>query len=98
MDLRPLNAVHYLPLWFLIFSLFLPRIALLMGWFEGLLLHFQLNGLVALLFAALLPRVLVLFLIFVDQGISVWFVIHLVVAVLVWGNFGSYRSRRQRDG
>ena len=98
MYLRPLTFVHYLPLWFMVLALFLPRLALLLGWFEGVLLHFQLNGVMALLFGVLLPRVLVLFLIFVDQGISLWFVIHLVVALLVWGNFGGYHSRRRRDG
>lgn len=96
MDLRPLTVVHLLPLWFLVFSLFLPRIALLLGWFEGLLLHFQLHGLVPLLFGIFLPRVLILFLIYVDQGISLWFVIHLVTALLVWGGSGGYHSRRRR--
>ena len=96
MDLRPLTVVHLLPLWFLVFSLFLPRIALLLGWFEGMLLHFQLHGLVPLLFGIFLPRVLILFLIYVDQGISLWFVIHLVTALLVWGGSGGYHSRRRR--
>ena len=96
MDLRPLTVVHLLPLWFLVFSLFLPRIALLLGWFEGMLLHFQLHGLIPLLFGIFLPRVLILFLIYVDQGISLWFVIHLVTALLVWGGSGGYHSRRRR--
>ena len=88
--------MHVLPLWFLVFALFLPRIALLVDWLLGGLMHFYLGVLVPLLFWALLPRVLVLFLIYVDQGLSLWFVIHLVVALLVWGGSGGYHTRRWR--
>ena len=35
MDLHVLLVVHALPLWFLVFSLFLPRIALLLLWLDG---------------------------------------------------------------
>ena len=54
-------VVHRLPFWFLVFSLFLPRIALLVAWFQGVLLPFHLQGIIPLLFWALLPRALVLF-------------------------------------
>jgi len=96
MSFQVLLVIHVLPLWFLVFSLFLPRIALLMLWLETALTPFHLHGLVPLVFAILLPRVLVLYLIYLDQGISLWFVIHLVAAVLVWGGSGSYHSRRWR--
>ena len=86
---------HRLPLWFLVFALFLPRIALALAWLEGMLLPFHLEGWIPLLFAILLPRVLVLYLIYVDQGISLWFLIHAVVAVLVWGGGGHRISRRR---
>jgi hypothetical protein len=88
-------ATHQLPLWFLVFALFLPRIALVVAWFQGVLVPFHLHGLVPLLFAIILPRVLVLFLIYVDQGLSLWFVIHLVVALLVFGG-GGHKMRRRR--
>jgi hypothetical protein len=88
--------VHTLPLWFLVFSLFLPRVALLLLWMEGALAPFRLHGIVPLVFAVLLPRVLVLFLIYLDQGIGVWFVIHLLAALMVWGGSGGYHSRRGR--
>ena len=46
------------------------------------------------MFAILLPRALVLYLIYLDQGMSLWFVIHLVVALLVWAGGGhTYRRR-----
>ena len=95
-SLQPLTVVHFLPLWFLVFALFLPRVALLVAWLQGTLAHFQLHGLIPLLFWALLPRVLVLFMIYVDQGISLWFIIHLVVALMVWGGSGGYHTRRRR--
>src|ERR1700722_423681 len=90
-------VIHQLPLWFLVFALFLPRLALVVAWFQGALMPFHLHGIVPLLFWLLLPRVLVLFLIYVDQGLSLWFLIHLVVALLVWGGSGGYHSRRRRD-
>jgi hypothetical protein len=91
-------VVHRLPLWFLVFALFLPRLAMVLAWFQGTLVPFHLQGIIPLAFWLLLPRVLVLFLIYVDQGLSLWFVIHLVVALLVWGG-GSHQiqSRRRSD-
>ena len=86
---------HRLPFWFLVFALFLPRVSLVVGWFQGILIPFHLVGWIPLLFAILLPRALVLYLIYLDQGLSLWFVIHLVVAILVWiGGGHTYRTRR----
>lgn len=89
-------VVHQLPLWFLVFSLFLPRLAMAVAWFQGVLTPFHLQGLLPLIVWLLLPRVLVLYLIYMDQGISLWFLIHLVVALLVWGGSGSFHARRRR--
>ncbi|HTD96565.1 MAG TPA: hypothetical protein VK627_06535 [Edaphobacter sp.] len=88
---------HRLPFWFLVFALFLPRVALVVAWVQGVLIPFHLQGIVPLLCAIILPRVLVLFLIYVDQGLSLWFVIHLVVALLVWGGGGHQMSQRRRN-
>jgi len=86
---------HRLPFWFLVFALFLPRVSLVVAWFQGVLLPFHLVGWIPLIFAILLPRALVLYLIYQDQGLSLWFVIHLVVAILVWiGGGHTYRTRR----
>ncbi len=89
-------VIHALPLWFLVFSLFLPRVALAIGWLQGTLAPFHLYGVVPLVVAVLLPRVLILYLIYTDQGLSLWFLIHLVAALLVWGGTGGYRARRNR--
>ncbi len=96
MKMQTLLLTHMLPLWFLVFSLFLPRVALFLMWLQHALTPFHLDGIVPLLFAILLPRVLVLFIIYVDQGISLWFLIHLVAALMVWGGSGGYQSRRMR--
>lgn len=97
MNLHSLTlVVHSLPLWFLVFSLFLPRVALAVAWLQGALVPFHLHGIVPLLIGILLPRVLILYMIYVDQGLSLWFVIHLIVALLVWGGSGGYRARRGR--
>ena len=70
------------PVWFLVLSLFFPRIALLADWWQ--------NGPMPFIqpFSALtwivVPRVLVLIMIFTDQGFSTWFWIHLVVTVLMY--------------
>ena len=96
MNFELMWTVHTLPLWFLVFALFLPRIALAVYWLESAMLPFHLHGWLPLIVAILLPRVLVLYLIYLDQGISLWFVIHLVTAVLVWGGSGSYHSRRRQ--
>ena len=89
-------VIHALPLWFLVFALFLPRIALLVAWLQTTLVPFHLVGLIPLLFWALLPRVLVLYVIYLDQGLSTWFLIHLLAALLIWGGSGGYHSRRRR--
>ena len=100
MTLHSLTLIHSLPLWFLVFSLFLPRVTLAVAWLQGVLTPFHLQGIVPLVIAVLLPRVLILYMIYVDQGLSLWFVIHLVAALLVWGGSGGYgnsRRRRRRD-
>ncbi len=88
-------ATHQLPLWFLVFALFLPRIALIVAWFQGGLVPFHLHGIIPLLFGIFLPRVLIMFLIYVDQGLSLWFVIHLIVALLVWAGGGHKITHRR---
>ncbi len=97
MDLHILLVVHILPLWFLVFALFLPRVALFLLWLQNALVPFHLHGIIPLAFAILLPRALVLYMVYLDQGVGLWFLIHLVVAVLVWGGSSGYHSRRRRN-
>jgi hypothetical protein len=87
-------VVNRLPLWFLVFALFLPRLAMVVAWFQGVLAPFHLQGIIPPLVWLFLPRILVLYLIYVDQGLTLWFAVHLVVALLVWGG-GSHQMRRR---
>src|SRR3984893_19004458 len=75
-------VVNLLPLWFLLFALFLPRIALAVAWLQGVLLPFHLNGIIPLLFWIFLPRILVLYLLYVAPALTLWFLIHLLASPL----------------
>jgi hypothetical protein len=89
-------VVNRLPLWFLVFALFLPRVAMVVAWLQGTLVPFHLNGIIPPLFWLFLPRILVLYLIYVDQGLTLWFLVHLVAALLVWAGGGHQIRRRGR--
>ncbi len=39
-------VVNKLPLWFLVFALFLPRLAMVVAWFQGVLAPFHLLGII----------------------------------------------------
>lgn len=100
MHTTPSLATHALPFWFLVVSLFIPRIALLVWWIGDHAVH-TLNGfvlavgLVPLIIAILVPRILILFLIYNDQGLSLWFLIHVVALLLAWGGLGTHQYRRR---
>src|SRR5271163_1060384 len=88
-------VINRLPLWFLVFALFLPRIAMVVAWLQGVLVPFHLIGIIPPLFWLFLPRILVLYLIYVDQGLTLWFIVHFVVALVVWGGGGHRLTRRR---
>lgn len=90
-------TIHTLPLWFLVFSLFLPRLALLVYWTDGRAFPFHANGWIPTLAAVFLPRVLVLYLIYMDQGAGFWFAVHLVAALIIFASGGRYQTRRRLD-
>ena len=85
---------HLLPLWFLVLSLFLPRVALFLAWLEHW--HFPVSPLVGTVVWLVLPRLLVLFLIYLSQGVSLWFLLHLLVALGVFGYSGHRTVYRDR--
>ncbi len=79
--------MEIIPVWFLVLSLFLPRIAILAAWFSSLLfLHtgFAAPWILKFLMAGLIPRVLILIFIATLLGVGVWFWIHLGMMILVW--------------
>lgn len=89
-----------LPFWFLILSLFLPRISLLVWWIDSHTIRtingFLISvGLVPLIIAVLVPRILILFMIYTSQGLSLWFLLHAVALLLAWGGVGTHQYRRR---
>src|SRR5579883_226386 len=98
MDVQFWWTIHTLPLWFLVFSLFLPRIALLVYWIDGgQALPFHVRGWIPVVGAVVFPRALVLYLIYMDQGVGFWFVVHLVAALILFLSGGRYQTRRRLE-
>jgi hypothetical protein len=96
MDTHSLLIIHLLPLWFLVLALFLPRLSLFLMYLQHPPGQFSIViGVIPLIFWLLLPRVFVLYVIYIDQGVSLWFIIHLVVAIMVWLGSGRYHTRRR---
>ncbi len=89
--------MEHLPLWFLLLSLILPRIALLIAYFTDDLAFFSLTTWVSPTLGVLIPRALVLILIFQDRGMSPWLLVHAVAMALVYGGGGSSGSSHYRE-
>lgn len=89
---------HNIPLWFMVLSLFLPRICMVIAWLGHSMVQFippTLN-IIPVIVALLIPRVLILFWIYQDQGITIWFLIHLIALLVAWGGGGHRVYRRRR--
>lgn len=94
--------VHTIPLWFLVLSLFLPRICIGIAWLQHSMVHFipTTVGIIPVIVALLIPRILILFWIYQDQGITIWFLLHVIALIVAWGGGGHrvyYRRRRVVD-
>jgi hypothetical protein len=90
--------VHAIPLWFLVLSLFLPRICIVVAWLQhSLPATFIPNpvNLIEIIVALLIPRILILFWIYQDQGVTIWFLLHAIALVIAWGG-GSRRVITRR--
>jgi hypothetical protein len=88
-----LTLAYGIPLWFLVLSLFLPRLSLFVGWIH--MWWFFVPQPWAAVLWAFLPRVLVLIFIHAHQGFDLWFWIHLVTAIVVWLASGASHKRRR---
>ncbi len=86
-----------LPFWFLVLSLFLPRISLLVLYLQGHTGNVFVISFVPVIIALLVPRILILFWIYTAQGLSIWFLIHAVGLLIAWGGFGGSQLRRRRS-
>jgi hypothetical protein len=89
--------IHAIPFWFLVLSLFLPRVCMVVAWFEHSMPHFipPAVGIIPAIVAMLIPRLFILFWIYQDQGITIWFLLHVVALLFAWGG-GSHTVYRRR--
>ena len=85
-----------LPVWFLLLSLLLPRISLLIAYFHHDLATSVLHGWIPPTLAVLIPRVLIIILIFQDQGFSGWLFVHSLVLTCVYLSAGKQQEQRGR--
>jgi hypothetical protein len=95
-------ATHAIPLWFLILSLFLPRLCIFVAWLQHSMVRDipAAVGLIPIVLWLLVPRVLILIWIYTDQGLSLWFLLHALALLGAWGGGGHrvvYRDRYGRD-
>ena len=82
--------MEQLPLWFLLLSLALPRVSLLTGYLVAdISIITNLSGWIAPALGVLVPRSLVLILIFQDRGMSPWLVVHAIAMAAVYAAAGS---------
>ena len=86
--------MEQLPLWVLLISLALPRVALLIAYLTNGLEAYSLHGWVPPGLAILFPRVLVLIMIFIDRGFSLWLLVHAIVMVFVYLAAGKGQQRQ----
>jgi hypothetical protein len=91
--------IHAIPLWFLVLSLFLPRICILLAWLQHSMLPFipATVGIISIVVAVLVPRILILFWIYTDQGITIWFLLHALALVIAWGGSSHTVYRRSSN-
>lgn len=91
--------VHNIPLWFLVLSLFLPRICIVIAWLQHTMTQFipSTVGLIPVIVALLVPRILILFWIYTDQGITIWFLLHVIALLVAWGGGGTRVVGRRRS-
>jgi|SRR5271165_7669899 len=92
-------CMEQLPLWFLLLSLFLPRVSLIAAFFLDDLNPYSLGGWLPPTLAIFVPRVLMLIIIFQDRGFSAWILIHSIALVFIYlaagdsGRGGGQKSR-----
>ncbi|HSI87471.1 MAG TPA: hypothetical protein VK918_00310 [Pyrinomonadaceae bacterium] len=81
--------------YFLIFSLFFPRIVLVVYFLQGWYPENLVPQWADILLGIIAPRILILIYIYQNMGVeNVWFIAHLVVMILVY--FGGSRETNRR--
>src|ERR1700722_5550437 len=90
--------VHAIPLWFLVLSLFLPRLCMVVAWFQHSMLHFipSTVSIVPVIVAMIIPCIFVLFWIYQDQGVTTYYLVHLIALLCARGGGSRPVPRRRR--
>src|SRR5579875_3742500 len=97
MNINLVLTTHAIPLWFLVLSLFLPRLCIFVAWLQHAMTQFipPTVGIIPIIVWLLVPRILILFWIYTDQGITIWFLLHVIALIIAWGG-GSRRVVTRR--
>lgn len=97
MNLHTALTTHAIPLWFLILSLFLPRLCIFVAWLQHNMPHYipATVGIIPVIIWLLVPRILILFWIYQDQGVGLWFLLHAIALVIAWSGGGTTYFRRR---
>jgi hypothetical protein len=97
MNVQLALTTHTIPLWFLVLSLFLPRVCIVIAWLQHSMTNFipPVVAIIPAIVALLIPRLLILFWIYTDQGIGLWFLLHVIALLCAWGG-GTHRATRSR--
>jgi hypothetical protein len=82
-----------LPMWFLLLSLILPRISLVIAYFHHDLTQGVLHGWIPPTLAVLIPRVLIIIMIYQDRGFGGWLLLHSLVLTCVYLSAGKQQRR-----
>ena len=76
--------MEQLNLWFLLLSVFLPRISRRVDYILDCVTLYNMNGWVPPTLGVLVPRALVLILMFQDRGMSPWLLVHGIAMGLTY--------------
>jgi hypothetical protein len=76
--------VNQLPIWFLLVSLLLPRVSLVIAYFSDSLTLYNLSTWVSPTLGVLVPRALVIILIYQDRGMSGWLLVHAIAMAFTY--------------
>lgn len=88
---------HEMDIYFLIFSLFFPRIVLLVYLVQNWYPDNAVPNWADVLLGVFAPRILILIYIYQNMGFeNIWFVAHLVVLILAYFGGGRETARRRR--
>jgi hypothetical protein len=85
---------HDIAVWFLVLSLFLPRLALLIAYCNGCIPPNDIPFWGDFFMALLIPRILIIIYIITNMGFGGWAVAHIIMAVITMISIKVRTSKR----